>query len=74
MFLRFFNSKFSEILKKTFFRQTLCHLFSFLKILKIRDSRFVAPLILRHIMQKIGPSLTIAGPGGVFRPPGEYLR
>ena len=49
------NSKSSEIFPKKLWRQIFCHIFFFL-ILKIQDSSFVAPLILRHIMPKIGTS------------------
>ena len=43
--------KFSEIFSKTFFWKK-CHIFSFLQMFKIRDSSFVAPSMLRHIMPK----------------------
>ena len=46
---------FGNIFKKIF-RKNFCDVFSFLKILKIRDSSFVAPSILRPLMPKNGPS------------------
>ena len=51
-----------QCIKHVIFREVknfsikFCPIFSFLKILKIRDNSFIAPLILRYLMPKIGPS------------------
>ena len=62
-FLRFMKTpNFQKYFQKTLFRQKCCHIILFFKFLKIRDSSFVAPSILRLIMPKIGPSLkTVPG-------------
>ena len=58
IFLRFFEKlKKWKYFQQHFFANKNCHTFSFLQVLKIEDSSFVAPSILRLTMPKNCPSL-----------------